>query len=47
MDEEIVKSFNPGDILPITIFFNNNKEVGRLNGEKTFEDMKKIIEEFK
>lgn len=47
MDEDIVKSFNPGDILPITIFFDNNKELCRLNGEKTFEDIKKIIEEFK
>ena len=35
MDEEIVKTFNPGDILPITIFIKEDKEVERLNGEKS------------
>ncbi len=32
-DEEIVKSFNPGDILPIFIFKDDDKEIGRIQGE--------------
>ena len=47
MDEEIVKSYNPGDILPITIFMNEENELTRLNGEKTFDDIKNIIEKYK
>ena len=46
MDEDIVKSYNPGEILPITIFILDNKEVARLNGEKSFDDIKKIIEDY-
>ncbi|MDD6878973.1 MAG: thioredoxin family protein [bacterium] len=45
VDEEIVKKFEPGDILPVTIIFENEIEKSRLCGEKTFEDIKKIIEE--
>jgi len=34
MDTEIVKELKVGDILPVTIFYNNGKEVTRLIGEK-------------
>lgn len=47
MDEDIVKSFNPGDILPITIFIKEDKEVGRLNGEKSKKELVDIIEKYK
>ena len=43
MDEEIVKKFNPGEILPVTIFFDKDKEIIRLNGEKTFEEIDSAI----
>lgn len=47
MDEEIVKAFNPGDILPITIFIKEDKEVDRLNGEKSKKELVDIIEKYK
>jgi len=47
MDEDIVKSFNPGDILPITIFMVNDKEVFRLNGEKSVEEIENVILQYK
>ena len=47
MDEEEVAKYNPGTILPIAIFFKNNKEVKRLNGEKSFDEIKDVIEEYK
>lgn len=47
MDEEEVSKYNPGKILPITIFFKDDKEVVRLNGEKSFDEIKDVIEEYK
>ena len=47
MDEEIVKTFNPGDILPITIFIKEDKEVDRLNGEKSKKELVDILEKYK
>lgn len=47
MDEEEVVKYNPGKILPIAIFYKNDKEVVRLNGEKSFEEIKDVIEEYK
>ena len=44
MDEDIVKSYNPGDILPVTIFMDKEKEIKRLNGEKTIKEIEKAIE---
>ena len=34
-DEDEVKKYNVGDILPVVIFMNDDKEVERLIGEKT------------
>lgn len=47
MDEEEVKKFNPGKILPITILFKDEKEVGRLNGEVTKEQIIELINQNK
>ncbi len=47
MDEEIVKSFSPGDVLPITIFFKDGKEVDRLTGEKSENELINIIEKYR
>jgi len=45
MDEDIVQTFNPGSVLPITIFIKENKEILRLNGEKTSNEIFRVIEE--
>lgn len=47
MDEDIVKEYNPGTLLPVAIFFKDDKEVARLNGEKTKEEIEEIIKEYK
>jgi len=33
MDEEKVKKYNIGDVLPVFIFYKNDNEVKRINGE--------------
>ena len=38
MDEEEVKKYNPGDILPIFIVFDGEKEVLRLTGEFSYDE---------
>jgi thiol-disulfide isomerase/thioredoxin len=42
-DEEEVKKYNIGKILPVFIFFKDDKEIGRLNGEHKKEEFDKII----
>lgn len=42
LDEEIVEKYNVGEILPVVIFEENNKELKRIIGEKT---KKEILEE--
>lgn len=44
-DEDIVKEYNPGDILPVLIAFKDGKEFKRTVGEKNIEDSRKFIEE--
>lgn len=44
MDEESEK-YNVGDILPVIIRTKDDVEVARLIGEKTYEEVKKFIEE--
>ena len=46
-DEEKVKKYNVGKILPVLIFEKDNKEVLRLNGEKNYEEIKKAVGEIK
>lgn len=45
MDEDVVKEYTPGDILPVLIAFEDEKELKRTVGEKNLEDTKKFIEE--
>lgn len=45
MDEEEVKPYNVGDVLPVFIFYKGDKEVKRVVGEKSYDEMISIIEE--
>ena len=45
IDEDEIKKYNVGDILPVFIFFKNDREVKRVVGEKSEEEFIKIIEE--
>ncbi len=44
-DEEEVKKYNVGTILPVLIFEKDNKEVLRLIGEKNYDEIKKAVGE--
>ena len=45
MDEEIVKKYEIGNILPVLIFMDENgKEIKRITGEKSKKELKDIIE---
>ncbi len=45
MDEDVVKEYTPGDILPVLIAFEDGKELKRTVGEKNLEGTMKFIEE--
>ena len=45
MDEDEVKKYNVGDVLPVFIFYKNDKEVRRTTGEVSEEELLNIIEE--
>lgn len=44
-DFDEVEEFNPGNILPIYIFYKDNKEVNRLCGEHSKDEFESIIKE--
>ena len=45
MDEDMVKKYNIGEIIPVLVFLDkNNNEIGRLIGEKTKKEIIKEIE---
>ncbi len=44
-DEEKVKKYDVGKVLPVLIFEKNGKEVLRLIGEKNYEEIKKVVGE--
>ncbi|MDD3129842.1 MAG: thioredoxin domain-containing protein [Candidatus Izemoplasmatales bacterium] len=44
-DEDKLKEYNPGKILPVVIFLKDEKEVFRITGEKSRKQMKKLLEE--
>ena len=46
-DFDDIEQYNPGNILPIYIFYKNNKEINRICGEHKIEEIEKIIEEMK
>ncbi len=45
MDEEEVAKYNVGDTLPIFIFYKGDREVKRVVGEVSYDEMIEIIEE--
>ena len=45
MDEEEVKDYDVGDTLPVFIFYSGDKEVKRVVGEVSYDEMIKVIEE--
>ena len=44
VDTNKVEEYKVGDILPVIILENNNKEVVRIIGEKSEKELKKIVE---
>lgn len=42
-DEEEVKKYDIGKVLPVLIFEKDNKEVLRLIGEKNYEEIKEAV----
>ena len=44
-DEEEVKKYNVGDILPVLIFYKGDEEYKRLIGESTYEQIEGVINE--
>lgn len=47
MDEDEIKKYNVGNLLPVAIFYKENQEVARLNGEKKYEEIVAIIDKYK
>ena len=45
IDEDEVKKYNIGDVLPVFIFYKDDREITRIIGEKSEEELVKIIEE--
>ncbi len=45
LDEDIVEEYNVGDKLPVIVLKENNKEINRLIGEKTYEEIIEFIGE--
>ena len=46
-DFDEIEEYNPGNILPIYIFYKDNQEITRLCGEHKLEELEKIFEENK
>lgn len=47
MDEDIVSKYDVGKIIPVLIFEKDGKEIGRLIGEKTKEEIIEQINKLK
>ena len=45
-DEEEVSKYNVGEILPVLIFFKDDKEVYRLIGEKNYNEIEGVLKEY-
>jgi len=45
LDEDIVEEYNVGDKLPVIVLKENDKEVKRLVGEKTYDEIVEFIGE--
>ena len=46
-DEDEVKKYEVGEKLPVFIFVEGDKEIGRLIGEKSLDQIREYIEELK
>ena len=46
-DEEEVKAYNVGDVLPVLIFYKDGEEYKRLTGESNYEEIESVINEIK
>ena len=46
-DEDEVKKYEPGEVLPVLIFEKDGKEVLRLKGEKNYDDIIKAVGDIK
>ena len=45
VDEEEVKKYDVGNILPVFIFYDGDKEVKRVVGELSYNEMEKVVKE--
>ena len=45
MDEDIIKKYNVGNILPVIIVLKDEKEVARIVGEKNKKEIEKLLGE--
>lgn len=45
MDDELVEKYNIGDILPVVIVIDDDREITRIIGEKSKKDLNKIFED--
>ena len=46
IDSEIIKEYNVGKVLPVYIFMNNDKEIGRVVGELSLSKLEERILEY-
>ena len=44
-DFDDIEEYNAGKIMPVYIFYKDNKEIGRLIGEHKKEEFERILEE--
>lgn len=45
LDEDLVEEYNVGEKLPVVILLDKDKEVNRLIGEKTYDELLNFIRE--
>lgn len=43
MDEDIIKEYEVKDILPVILLYKEDKLIARLDGEKSLEEIKEVI----
>ena len=47
MDSNVVNSYNPGKVLPVTIFLDqDNNELERIIGEMKLEELERLITKY-
>lgn len=46
-DFDDIGKYNVGNILPVLIFIKDEKEVSRLVGERSYKDIKEVIEKWR